>query len=68
MKVKLKMNTYSYFTDGAATMAKENGKYLRKEGVGHLFVLKMVKDYQIKVVDVSSRLIMKWNCMQSMLL
>ena len=32
MKVKLKMNTYSYFTDGAATMAKENGKYLRKEG------------------------------------
>ena len=26
------MNTYSYFTDGAATMAKENGKYLRKEG------------------------------------
>lgn len=26
------MNTYSYFTDGAATMVNQNGKYLRKEG------------------------------------
>lgn len=26
------MDTYSYFTDGAATMINENGKYLRREG------------------------------------
>lgn len=26
------MDTYSYFTDGAATMINNNGKYLRKEG------------------------------------
>ena len=32
------MNIYSYFTDGAATMVKENGKYLRKEG-GWAFIL-----------------------------
>lgn len=31
------MDIYSYFTDGAATMVKENGKYLRKEG-GWAFV------------------------------
>ena len=32
------MDIYSYFTDGAATMANENGKYLRQEG-GWAFIM-----------------------------
>lgn len=32
------MTTYSYYTDGAATMIKENGKYLREAG-GWAFIL-----------------------------
>lgn len=32
------MDTYSYYTDGAATMVKENGKYLRQAG-GWAFIL-----------------------------
>ena len=32
------MNIYSYFTDGAATMVNENGKYLRQEG-GWAFIM-----------------------------
>lgn len=32
------MTIYSYFTDGAATMANKNGKYLRKEG-GWAFIM-----------------------------
>ena len=32
------MDIYSYFTDGAATMANKNGKYLRKEG-GWAFIM-----------------------------
>ncbi|MBP3792401.1 MAG: ribonuclease HI [Methanobrevibacter sp.] len=32
------MNTYSYFTDGAATMINKNGEYIRQEG-GWAFIV-----------------------------
>lgn len=38
MMGEIDMDIYSYFTDGAATMVNENGKYLRREG-GWAFIM-----------------------------